>query len=143
MNLNKDRVLNQINCFRVQEKYTDTVLKFSDGHIYAHWAILEAHTGVWWTLARDTNSDSIVEVILPDVSVAEGLVFIEEVYSNINSLKILNPNSDFTVQNLHLQLDLDSNNNNSYDIDIENDHSVQLPIRSLEDQESRLMIETE
>ena len=28
MNLNKDRVLNQINCFRVQEKYTDTVLKF-------------------------------------------------------------------------------------------------------------------
>ena len=59
MNLNKDRVLNQINCFPFQEKYTDTVLKFSDGHIYAHWAILEAHTGVWWTLARDTNNRSL------------------------------------------------------------------------------------
>ena len=102
MNLNKDRVLNQINCFQVKEKYTDTVLKFSDGHIYARWVILEAHTEVWGTLARDTNSDCIVEVILPDVSVAEGLVFIEEVYSNIDSLKILNPNSDYTVQNLQL-----------------------------------------
>ena len=143
MNLNKDRVLNQINCFRVQEKYTDTVLKFSDGHIYAHWIILEAHGSVWWTLARDTNSDNIVEVIIPDVSVAEGLVFLEEVYSNISSLKILNPNSDCTVQNLHLQLDADSNNNTSYDIDIENDPDVELPIRSLEDQQSRLMTETE
>ena len=90
MNLNKDRVLNQINCFRVQEKYTDT-----------------------------------------------------EVYSNISSLKILNPNSDCTVQNLHLQLDADSNNNTSYDIDIENDPDVELPIRSFEDQQSRLMTETE
>ena len=143
MNLNKDQVLNQINCFRVQEKYTDTVLKFSDGHIYAHWIILEAHGSVWWTLARDTNSDNIVEVIIPDVSVAEGLVFLEEVYSNISSLKILNPNSDCTVQNLHLQLDADSNNNTSYDIDIENDPDVELPIRSLEDQQSRLMTETE
>lgn len=143
MNLNKDRVLNQINCFRVQEKYTDTVLKFSDGHIYAHWIILEAHGSVWWTLARDTNSDNIVEVIIPDVSVAEGLVFLEEVYSNISSLKILNPNSDCTVQNLHLQLDADSNNNTSYDIDIENDPDVELPIRSFEDQQSRLMTETE
>ena len=106
----------------------------------AHWVILEAHTGVWWTLARDTTSDSIVEVILPDVFVAEGLVFIEEVYSHIDSLKILIPNSDYTVQNLQLQLDLDSNNNNSYEIDI--DPAVELPVRSLEDQESRLMIET-
>ena len=101
MNLNQDRVLNDINSFRIDEKYTDTVLRFSDGHIYVHWIILEANQKIWWTLARDTNSDNIVEVILPDVSVAEGLVFIQEVYSNINSLKILNPNSDSTVQNLH------------------------------------------
>ena len=32
-----------INSFRLDEKYTDTVLKFSDGHIYVHWMILEAH----------------------------------------------------------------------------------------------------
>ena len=32
----------------------------------------------------------------------------------------MNPNSDYTLENLHLQLDVDSNNNNSYDIDIEN-----------------------
>ena len=76
-------------------------------------------------------------MILPDVSVADGLVFIEEVYSNINSLKILNPNSDCTLENLHLQLDVDSNNNNSYDIDIENDPAVELPIRHSEDQEPR------
>ena len=48
--------------------FTDTVLRFSDGHIFAHWDILEAHTGV-----RDTNSDNIVKVILPDISVADGL----------------------------------------------------------------------
>ena len=133
MNLNKDRVLNQINCFRVQEKYTDTVLKFSDGHIYAHWIILEAHGSVWWTLARDTNSDNIVEVILPEVSLAEGLVFVEKVYSSIKSLKILNPNSDYTVQKSDLILD--DNNNNSYDLDIENNPAVELPVRSLEDKE--------
>ena len=62
---------------------------------------------------------------MPDVSVAEGLVFIEEVYSNVNSLKILNPNSDYRPQNQHLQLDVDSNNNNSYDLDIENDPDVE------------------
>ena len=33
MNLNQDRVLNDINSFRIDEKYTDTVLRFSDGHI--------------------------------------------------------------------------------------------------------------
>ena len=39
-------------------------------------------------------------MILPEVSLAEGLVFVEEVYSSIQSLKILNPNSrDLTVQN--------------------------------------------
>ena len=48
---------------------------------------------IWWTLARDTNSDNIVEVILPEVSVAEGLIFVEEVYSSIHSLKALNPNA--------------------------------------------------
>ena len=39
------------------------------------------------------NSDNIVEVILPEVSVAEGLIFVEEVYSSIHSLKALNPNA--------------------------------------------------
>ena len=34
-----------------------------------------------------TNCDNIVEVILPEISLAEG--------SNINSLKALNPNRDF------------------------------------------------
>ena len=48
---------------------------------------------IWWTLARDTNSDNIVEVILPAVSIAEGLIFVEEVYSSIHSLKALNPNA--------------------------------------------------
>ena len=48
--------------------YTDTVLRFSDEHIFAHWVILEAHTGV-----KDTKSDNIVKVILPDISVADGL----------------------------------------------------------------------
>ena len=43
MKLNQDRTLNYINSFRLDEKYTDTVLKFSDGHIYVHWMILEAH----------------------------------------------------------------------------------------------------
>ena len=41
----------------------------------------------------------------------------------------MNPNSDRTIENLHLQLYVDSNNNNSYDIDIENDPAVELPIR--------------
>ena len=63
----------------ITNRYTDTVLKFSDM--------------IWWTLARDTNSDNIVEVILPEVSVAEGLIFVEEVYSSIHSLKALNPNA--------------------------------------------------
>ena len=45
MNLNQDRVLNDINSFRIDEKYTDTVLKFSDGHINVHWMILEANGG--------------------------------------------------------------------------------------------------
>ena len=48
---------------------------------------------MWWTLARDTNSDNIGEVS------REGLVFVEEVYSSIHALKALNPNSDFTDQN--------------------------------------------
>ena len=87
MNLNQDRVLNDINSFRIDEKYTDTVLRFSDGHIYVHWIILEANQKIWWTLARDTNSDNIVEVILPEISLAEGLIFVEEVYSSIHSLK--------------------------------------------------------
>ena len=86
MNLNQDRVLNDINSFRIDEKYTDTVLRFSDGHIYVHWIILEANQKIWWTLARDTNSDNIVEVILPEISLAEGLIFVEEVYSSIHSL---------------------------------------------------------
>ena len=89
MKLNQDRTLNHINSFRLDEKYTDTVFKFSDGHIYVHWMILEAHGSIWWTLARDTNCDNIVEVILPEISLAEGLVFVEEVYSSINSLKAL------------------------------------------------------
>ena len=55
----------------------------------------------------------------------------------------MNPNSDRTIENLHLQLYVDSNNNNSYDKDIENDPAVELPIRHSEDQELRLMRETE
>ena len=43
MNLNQDKVLYEINSFRIDEKYTDTVLKFSDGHIYVHWIVLEAN----------------------------------------------------------------------------------------------------
>ena len=59
------------------------------------------------------------------------LVFVEEVYSSIQSLKILNPNSrDFTVQNTDIHLD---DNNNSNDLDIENNPSMELTIRSLED----------
>ena len=126
------RILHEIYSFWVNENYTDTVLKFSDGHIYVHWIILEAHGAIWWTLARDTNSDNIIEVILPEVSLAEGLVFVEEVYSSIQSLKILNPNSrDFTVQNTDIHLD--GNNNKSTDLDIENDPSMELTIRSFED----------
>ena len=111
------RILHEIYSFRVNENYTDTVLKFSDGHIYVHWIILEAHGAIWWTLARDTNSDNIVKVILPEVSLAEGLIFVEEVYSSIHSLKALNPNAVHTVKNQHVLL-LD-NNNNSYDLDID------------------------
>ena len=135
MNLNQDRTLNYINSFRLDEKYTDTVLKFSDGHIYVHWMILEAHGSIWWTLARDTNCDNIVEVILPEISLAEGLVFVEEVYPSINSLKALNQNRDFTDQNSVLLQDI--NNNNSYD-DIENDPDMELTIRGSEDKDSRL-----
>ena len=101
------RILHEIYSFLVNENYTDTVLKFSDGHIYVHWIILEAHGAIWWTLARDTNSDNIVEVIQPEVSLTEGLDFVEEVYSSIQSLKILNPNSrDFTVMILTLRITL-------------------------------------
>ena len=61
----------------ITNRYTDTVLKFSEGHIYVHWIILEVNKTsvkwlttnmIWWTLARDTNSDKIVKVILPEVS---------------------------------------------------------------------------
>ena len=127
--------MNYINSFRLDEKYTDPVLKFSDGHIYVHLMILEAHGSIWWTLARDTNCDNIVEVILPEISLAEGLVFVEEVYSSINSLKALNQNRDFTDQNSVLLQD--NNNNNSYD-DIENDPDMELTIRGSEDKDSRL-----
>ena len=72
---------------------------------------------IWWTLARDTNSDNIVKVILPEVSLAERLIFVEEVYSSIHSLKALNPNAVHTVKNPHVLL-LD-NNTNSYDLDID------------------------
>ena len=49
MNLNQDKVLYEINSFRIDYKYTDTVLKFSEGHIYVHWIILEANkTSVKW-----------------------------------------------------------------------------------------------
>ena len=47
-------------------------------------------------------------MILPEVSLAEGLIFVEEVYSSIHSLKALYPNV--------LLLD---NNNNSYGLDID------------------------
>ena len=127
MNLNQDRTLNYINSFRLDEKYTDTVLKFSDGHIYVHWMILEAHGSIWWTLARDTNCDNIVEVNLPEVSLAEGLIFVEEVYSSIHSFKALNPISVQTVQVQNPPLLLDNNNNTSYDLDIENDPAVAKP----------------
>ena len=43
------RVLHEIYSFRINENYTVTVLKFSDGHIYVHWIILEAHWAIWWT----------------------------------------------------------------------------------------------
>ena len=56
-------------------------------------------------------------MILPEVSLAEGLIFVEEVYSSIYSLKALNPNAVHTVKNPHVLL-LD-NNNNSYDLDID------------------------
>ena len=60
------------------------------------------------------------------------LVFVEEVYSSIQSLKILNPNSrDFIVHNTDITLD--DNKNNSNDLDIENNPSMELTIRSLED----------
>ena len=60
------------------------------------------------------------------------LVFVEEVYSSIQSLKILNPNSrDFIVQNTDITLE--DNKNNSNDLDIENNPSMELTIRSLED----------
>ena len=69
---------------------------------------------------------------VPEVSLAVGSVFVEEVYSRIQSLKILNPNSrDFTVQNTDVHLD--GNNNKSTDLDIENNPSMELTIRSLED----------
>ena len=64
---------------------------------------------------------------------AEGLVFVEEVYSSINSLKALNPNRDFTDQNSVLLWD--NNNNNSYDEMITD---MELTIRGSEDKDSRL-----
>ena len=105
-------------------------MKFSDGHIYVHWIILEGHVAIWWTLARDANSDNIVKVILPEVSLAEGLVFVEEVYSSIQSLKILNINSrNFTVQNTDIHLD--GNNNKSNDLDIENNPSMEFEMTKM------------
>ena len=48
-------------------------------------------------------------------------------------MKILNPNSrDFTVQNTDIHLD--DNNNKSTDLDIENNPSMELTIRSVEDE---------
>ena len=82
---------------------------------------------------RDTNCDNIVEVILPEISLAEGLVFVEEVYSSINSLKALNPNRDFTDQNSVLLRD--NINNNSYDEMITD---MELTIRGSEDKDFRL-----
>ena len=116
-------------------KYSILELWVNFDIIYVHWMILEAHGSIWWTLARDTNCDNIVEVILPEISLAEDLVFVEEVYSSINSLKALNPNRDFTDQNSVLLRD--NNINNSYD-DIENDPDMELTIRGSEDKDSRL-----
>ena len=59
------------------------------------------------------------------------MVFVEEVYSSINSLKALNPNRDFTDQNSVLLRD---NNNNN----IENDPDMELTIRGSEDKDFRL-----
>ena len=124
--MNLAGALSQIKCFQADEKFTDTVLRFSDGLIRVHWGILEAHGQIWWTLARDTSIESIVEVILPEVAVAEGQIFVEEIYSNIQSFKLLNPNSDSTAPLTNLETDT---NNNSYEMDIEQDQNVELVIR--------------
>ena len=50
MKLNQDRTLNYINSFRLDEKYTDTVLKFSDGH-WAYLCALDDTRGPWFNLA--------------------------------------------------------------------------------------------
>ena len=84
------QTLSQIEYFQSDEKFTDTILRFSDGYICVHWVVLEAHGRIWWTLARETGTESIVEVIIPEVSVAEGQIFVDEIYSGIQSFKSLN-----------------------------------------------------
>ena len=128
--MNLAGVFSQIKCFQAEGKYTDTVLKFSDGHIWVHWGVLEAHGSIWWTVAREASTDSIVEVIIPDASVAEGETFVDEIYSSIQSFKLLKPNSDGAPPNTNFEIDT---NNNSFEIDIEQDENLELLIRSSAD----------
>ena len=88
--MNLAQTLSKIKSFQSNEKYTDTILRFSDGYICVHWVVLEAHGRIWWTLARETGTESIVEVIIPEVSVAEGQIFVDKIYSCIQSFKSLN-----------------------------------------------------
>ena len=83
--MNLAQTLSKIKSFQSNEKYTDTILRFSDGYICVHWVVLEAHGRIWWTLARETGTESIVEVIIPEVSVAEGQIFVDEIYRPIQT----------------------------------------------------------
>ena len=77
-------------------------------------------------------------ILPPEISLAEGLVFVEELYSSIHSLKVLNPNRDHYKVQKPLLL-MDNNNNSDDDLDIiENDPDVELPIKCSEDKESRM-----
>ena len=78
-------------------------------------------------------------ILPPEISLAEGLVFVKELYSSIHSLKVLNPNSDhYKVQKPLLLMDNNNNSDDDLDMDIENDPDVELPIRGSEDKESRM-----
>ena len=65
-------------------------------------------------------------MIIPEVSVAEGQIFVDEIYSGIQSFKSLN-HFKRTAPITNLEIDT---NNNSFEMDVEQDQNMELEIRS-------------
>ena len=79
-----NEIVHDFNQLRIQRKFLDCQLVFSDGCIPCHAAMLQHCKQLWWTNCRTIDMDEFY-VILPDMTISDGWKLIKNVYCEVDS----------------------------------------------------------